>query len=95
MIGRFRVIDEVSFSALGTFDSRGDAIDFVATLLDVNDDDYLDELTIASDENAPLTGHALRAALQSRAASRERIAPTGRGNAAPPTDLMAAKGLGC
>ncbi len=80
MNGRFRVIDEVNFNVLGTFDSRGDAVEVVATLLDVNDHDYLDELTIASDENPPLTGHALQAALQSRAAARERVGATSRGN---------------
>lgn len=100
MNGRFRVIDEVNFNVLGSFDSRGDAVDFVATLLDVNDDDYRDELTIAGDENTPLTGHTLRDALQSRAATRERVGASGRGNAtgggyAPSTDAMAAKGYGC
>jgi hypothetical protein len=70
---RFRVIDEASFNLLGTFESRGDAIDYVATLLTVNDDDYLDELTITSDEGTPLTGNALRAALRNPAAARKRV----------------------
>jgi hypothetical protein len=79
MNGRHRVIDEVNFNLLGTFDSRGDAIDYVAALLTVNDDSYLDELTITSDEGTPLTGESLRTALQRRAAARERVGASGGG----------------
>jgi hypothetical protein len=81
MNGRYRVIDEVSFNLLGTFGSRGDAIDYVAALLAVNDDAYLDELTIASDEGTPLTGNSLRNALRNRAAARERAGATTGGKA--------------
>ena len=54
MNGRHRIIDEVNYNVLGIFDSREDAVDFVAALLSVNDDDDLDELTIAND-----AGHVL------------------------------------
>jgi hypothetical protein len=73
MSGRYRVIDEVNFNVLGTFDSRGSALDYVAALLGVNDDEYLDELTIVSDAGTPVTGNSLRNALKSRAAARERV----------------------
>ena len=73
MSGHYRVIDEVNFNVLGTFDSRGGALDYVAALLSVNDDQYLDELTIVCDGGTPLTGNSLRSALQNRAAARERV----------------------
>ena len=72
MNGRYRIIDEVNFNLLGTFDSWGDALDCVAALLTVNDDDYLDELTIASDEGTQLTGDSLRAALENQVRARKR-----------------------
>lgn len=80
MDGRYRVIDEVSLSILGVFDSRGDAVDFVAALLTVNDDDFLDELTIANDAGPLFYGDSLRDALREGEASRERAA-SGRSNA--------------
>ena len=97
MNGRYRVIDEVSFNLLGTFDSRGDAVDYVAALLAANDDDYLDELTIASDEGTPLTGNSLQNALRNRAAARERVGASIGGNAdqddgIPSIETIAAKG---
>jgi hypothetical protein len=77
----FQVIDEVSFNVLGTFPSREAAIDFVATLLTVNTDEFLDELSISDDECPPLTGDALRNALKQRAATRKRgVSPTGGGS---------------
>ena len=80
MNGRYRVIDETNFDVLGTFDSRGEAVEFLAALLTSNDEDYLDELTIASDEGPVLYGDSLREALRNRDATRERVASSGRGS---------------
>src|SRR5680860_135075 len=96
MNGRYWIIDEINFNVLGTFDSRGDAVDYVAALLTVNDDEYLDELTVTSDQGAPLTGDVLRAALRNRAMARERVESAGGGNAGhggytSPAEAMAAK----
>lgn len=97
MDGRYRVIDEVSLSILASFDSQEEAVDFVAALLSVNDDDFQDELTIGNDAGPLLFGDSLRAALRNREAARERIASSARGTAShgsdnPPTETMAAKG---
>ena len=56
----YRLIDETNYSILGRFASRGEAVDFVASLLSVNDDDYLDELTIADESGPVLFGESLR-----------------------------------
>lgn len=79
MNGRYRVIDEVSFNILGTFDSQEGAIDFVAALLSANDDDYLDELTIACDDQPLFSGVSLRDALKHRAVARDRVGTPVRG----------------
>lgn len=70
MNGRYRVIDETNFNVLGTFESQERAVDYVSALLAVNDDEYLNELTIASDEGAPLAGDTLRETLRTRAAAQ-------------------------
>jgi hypothetical protein len=77
--GRYRIIDEVSFNVLGTFTSLEAVLDFVATLLTANADDFLDELSISHDEGMPFTGDVLRAALSRRSASREHVAAPSRG----------------
>jgi hypothetical protein len=98
MSGHYRVIDEVNFNVLGTFDSRGSALDYVAALLSVNDDEYLHELTVVSDQGTPLTGDSLRIALQNRAAARERVGASAgggshdSGDSAYGYDSLAAKG---
>ena len=80
MNGRYRFIDEVSFNDLGTFTSLEAALDFVASLLTVNADDFLDELSISDDEGTSLTGDDLRTALSRRTAIREHVAaPTRAG----------------
>ena len=96
MGGRYHVIDEVSKSILGTFDSRGEAVDFVAAAMAVNADDFLDELTISNDTSPLLYGDSLRDALRHRAEARQRVA-SGRPNSGysgyePSVEAMAAKG---
>jgi hypothetical protein len=81
---RFHVIDEVSFNELGMFPSREAALDFVAALLTVNTDDFLDELSISGDGDSPLTGDALRDALDQRTATRERVAAPAEGETPRP-----------
>jgi hypothetical protein len=70
MDGRYQLIDEVSLSVLGTFKTQKEAVDSVAELLSVNDDDFLDELTIANDDGPLLYGESLRDALRDREAVR-------------------------
>jgi hypothetical protein len=93
MDGRYWVIDEVSLSILGTFNTRGEAVDSVAALVAVNDDDFLDELTISNDAGPLLYGDTLRNALRNREAARKRIASSARGNGSKhsPAAAMAAK----
>ncbi len=62
----YRIIDETNFNVLGTFTSRGEAVDFVASLLSVNDGEYLDELPIADDAGPVLFSESLRGALRDR-----------------------------
>ena len=78
MNGRHRIIDEVNYNVLGTFDSLEEAVDTVASLLSVNDDDFLDELTISNDDGPLLHGDSLRDALRNRDAARERVETRGR-----------------
>ena len=73
MNGRYQVIDEVSLSILGSFDSQEEAVDSVAALLSVNDDDFLDELTISNDAGPSLYGDALRDALRTRELAHTEI----------------------
>ncbi len=68
---RYRVIDETQFNILGTFESREVAVDYVAALLAINDEDYLDMLTVAHDEEPPLAGDALREALRNQPTLRQ------------------------
>jgi hypothetical protein len=93
---RIRVIDEANYSVLGTFDSEDEAIDFVATLLSVNDEDYLDELTIADETRTVLFGDSLRDALRRRKEASEREAQRrnsgGQGGYVQPVEALAAKG---
>lgn len=96
MGGRYHVIDEVSKSILGTFESRGEAVDFVAAAMSANAGDFLDELTVSNDTGPLLYGDTLRDALRHRAEARERAA-AGRSNSGssgyePSVDAMAAKG---
>lgn len=77
MNGRYRVIDEVNFNVLGTFDSCEAAVNFVAALLSVNVEDYLDELTIANDQGERLTGDSLRNALVNRVAHEQVVEQRG------------------
>lgn len=79
MNDQFLVIDEVSFNVLGTFTSQEAAIDFVATLLTVNTDDFLDEISISNEEGSPLTGDSLRDALKQRIAICQRVAAPSEG----------------
>jgi hypothetical protein len=74
MNGRYQVIDEVSLSILGTFESQDAATEFVATVMLVNDDEFLDELTIADSTGPILFGDALRDTLRRRVEARERVA---------------------
>ncbi len=74
MNGCYRVIDETNFNVLGTFASQEEAVDYVATLLSVNDSGYLDELTIANDDGPLLFADSLREAVRDREASRDRAA---------------------
>ena len=71
MNGRYRIIDESNFNVLGNFDSFEAAVDFVATLVSV-DDEYLDDLTIASDRTPILYGDELRNALRERHQAQAR-----------------------
>ena len=82
----FQVIDEVSFNVLGTFTSQEAAIDFVATLLTANTDDFLDELSISGDKGAPLTGDSLRDAVKRRTATRQPVATSSGGGSNTPGD---------
>ena len=95
MGGRFHVIDEISKSILGTFDSRGEAVELVASLLSVNDGDFLDDLTIANDAGPLLYGDSLRDALRRREEARERVASDrsngGRRGYKRSVDALAAK----
>ncbi len=97
MSDRYWLIDETSYNVLGTFASRGQAVDYVAALLSVNDEDFLDELTISDAAGPLLHGDSLRAALRNRAAARARVASAARGIAgsdrpAQLIEAMAAKG---
>ena len=93
---RYRVIDETNYSVLGTFDSRGEAVDFVAAAMAVNTDDFLDELTISNDTGPLLYGDSLREALRRREVARERVvsgrAIPGESGHEPSVEAMAAKG---
>ena len=93
MSGRYWIIDETNYNVLGTFPTRGQAVDYVAALLSVNDDDFLDELTISNDAGPLLYGDSLRDALRHREAARKRAASSARGNGSngSPTAAMAAK----
>jgi hypothetical protein len=93
MSGRYSIIDETSYNVLGMFSTRGQAVDYVAALLSVNDDDFLDELTISNDAGPLLYGDTLRAALRNREAARKRVASSTRGNGSKhsPAAAMAAK----
>jgi hypothetical protein len=90
MNGQYRVIDETNYSVLETFGSRGEAIDFVAALRSVNDDDYLDELTIANETRPVLHGDSLREALRRR--DEARLRNSRDGNDERLVETMAAKG---
>lgn len=72
MSGKYRIIDESNFNELGVFDSVESAVDYVATLLTVNDEEYLEDLTIGAAEGPILYGEALRRALQDRGSVRQR-----------------------
>ena len=93
MSGRYWIIDETSYNVLDTFITRGQAVDYVAALLSVNDDDFLDELTISNDAGPLLYGDSLRDALHNREAARKRIASSTRGNGSKhsPATAMTAK----
>lgn len=75
---RYWVIDEVSLSMLGSFETQEEAVDFVAKLLTVNDDEFLEELTISNDQGPMFSGDSLRSALRDRAAERDRLVTSGR-----------------
>lgn len=70
-----RLIYEPNLSVMNTFDSKDEALDFVWSLMTVNADDLLDELTVSSDCGHKLSGDALRKALEDRA--REAPLPPG------------------
>lgn len=72
MSGRYHVIDEPSLSVIGSFDSQDAALGYVETLLAVNSDDFLDELTVSDDTGPVLSGDDLRQALQRRAKGQAR-----------------------
>ena len=93
MSNAYRIIDETSYSVLGGVPTRGQAVDFIAALLSVNDDDFLDELTISNDDGPLLYGDSLRDALRKREAARKRTASSARGDGAngAPTAAMAIK----
>ncbi len=93
MSGSYWIIDETSYNVLGTFPTRGQAVDYVAALLSVNDDDFLDELTISNDAGPLLYGDTLRDALRNREAARKRAASSARGNSKKhsPAAAMAAR----
>jgi hypothetical protein len=92
MSNTYWIIDETSYNVLGMFPTRGQAVDYVAALLSVNDDDFLDELTISNEAGPLLTGDSLRDALRHREAARKRAASSARGNGSngSPTAAMAA-----
>ena len=79
MNDRYRLIDEGNYNLLGTFASRDEALDCVASLLAVNTVDYLKELTIADERGPLLSGDALRIALERRAQARVRVGSSSRG----------------
>ncbi len=94
MNGKYRIIDESNYNVLGTFDSIEAAVEYVATLLSVNDDDYLDDLTIGNEKEGPvLYGDSLRTALKNRANPREHVgASYGVGDSGYGVEAIAAKG---
>jgi hypothetical protein len=95
---RYRLIDEGNYNLLGTFASRGEALDCVAALLAVNTEDFLEELTIADERGPLLSGDALRVALERRAQARTRISASsgggsnGAGGSSDRYGALAAKG---
>lgn len=72
MNSRYHVIDEPSLSVMGSFDSQDAALGYVETLLSVNSDDFLDELTVSDDTGPVLSGDDLRQALQRRSKGQAR-----------------------
>lgn len=72
MNSRYHVIDEPSLSVLGSFYSQDAALEYVETLLSVNSDEFLDELTLSDDTGPVFSGDALRQELQRRAKGRRR-----------------------
>lgn len=80
MNGRYHVIDEPSLSDLGSFDSEDAALAFVETLLSVNTDDLLDELTVSNEPGPVFFGEALRQELERRANARKGVESRGSGS---------------
>lgn len=77
MKGRYKVIDEPSLSIMARFESQDEAVAYVETLLTVNTDDILDELTV-SDGTGPLFhGDSLRQELKRRSRERSRVGSRG------------------
>ena len=93
MSGRYWIVDETSCNILGTLPTRGQAVDYVAALLSVNDDDFLEELTISNDAGPLLYGDSLHNAPRQREAARKHVASSTRGNSSKhsPAAAMTAK----
>lgn len=77
--GRYHVIDEPSLSVMAAFDSQDAALEYVETLLSVNSDDFLDEITVSNDTGPVFYGDLLRQELNRRVKDRERIGSRGGG----------------
>ena len=77
MNDRYKVIDEPSLSILARFASQDEALAYVETLLTVNTDDVLDELTVSDGTGPVFHGDSLRQELQRRARDRKPVGSRG------------------
>lgn len=77
MDDRYKVIDEPSLSILARFASQDEALEYVETLLAVNNDDVLDELTVSDGTGPVFHGDSLRQELQRRARGQQRVGSRG------------------
>lgn len=74
MSGKFLVFDESIFKLMGSYETEGAALDYVAALIRANSEDYADELIIVRDDADALGGDELLKALHGRQLEHERVA---------------------